>query len=159
MAKAIKKNEPDPRTVYADIIDLPHWQSPSRPHMSLYDRAAQFAPFAALTGYEDMVDEEARTVDRKIELDESAIEELNRKLNQLAGAVARGEHPPVSLTYFVPDPLKSGGAYETITEEVKSIDASRGTIVLMKTQGHAGRNVEIQIDELLDIHFSASYGD
>ena len=60
MTQGIGENEPDPRIIYADIIDLPHWQSPTRPHMSLHDRAAQFAPFAALTGYHEMVDEEAK---------------------------------------------------------------------------------------------------
>ena len=60
MTKGITGNEPDPRIIYADIIDLPHWQSPTRPHMSLHDRAAQFAPFAALTGYHEMVSEEAK---------------------------------------------------------------------------------------------------
>ena len=60
MTKGISGQEPDPRIIYADIIDMPHWQSPTRPHMSLHDRAAQFAPFAALTGYHEMVGEEAK---------------------------------------------------------------------------------------------------
>ncbi|SDB40394.1 hypothetical protein SAMN02910298_01981 [Pseudobutyrivibrio sp. YE44] len=60
MAKGITGKEKDPRIVYGDIIDLPHHQSTKHPHMSLYDRAAQFAPFAALTGYEEMISEEAR---------------------------------------------------------------------------------------------------
>lgn len=60
MTKGYRKNEPDPRIVYKDIIDMPHHQSLTHPHMSLYDRAAQFAPFAALTGYEDMINEEAQ---------------------------------------------------------------------------------------------------
>ena len=62
MAKGITGQEPDARIVYSDIIDMPHHQSETHPHMSLYDRAAQFAPFAALTGYEDMINEEARNV-------------------------------------------------------------------------------------------------
>ena len=66
MAKGITEKEPDPRIVYADIIDLPHHQSPTRPHMSLYDRAAQFAPFAALTGYDDMIVEEVRETDTRV---------------------------------------------------------------------------------------------
>ena len=77
MSRGIKDQKEDAREVYADIIDHPHWQSPTRPHMSLYDRAAQFSPFAALTGYDDMVTEEARTVDRKIELDESETARLS----------------------------------------------------------------------------------
>ena len=66
MAKGIINKEPDPRIVYADIIDLPHHQSTTHPHMSLYDRAAQFAPFAALTGYDDMITEEARKTNDSI---------------------------------------------------------------------------------------------
>ncbi len=66
MAKGIINKEPDPRIVYADIIDLPHHQSSTHPHMSLYDRAAQFAPFAALTGYDDMITEEARKTNDSI---------------------------------------------------------------------------------------------
>jgi len=60
LANRYRENEPDPRIVYKDIIDMPHHQSLTHPHMSLYDRAAQFAPFAALTGYEDMINEEAQ---------------------------------------------------------------------------------------------------
>lgn len=63
MTRGIKEKEPDPRIVYGDMIDHPHYQSPTRPHMSLHDRAAQFAPFAALSGYDDMVREKARIVD------------------------------------------------------------------------------------------------
>ena len=66
MTKGITEKEPDPRIVYADIIGLPHHQSPTRPHMSLYDRAAQFAPFAALTGYDDMIVEEVRETDTRV---------------------------------------------------------------------------------------------
>ncbi len=66
MAKGIINKEPDPRIVYADIIDLPHHQSSTHPHMSLYDRAAQFAPFAALTGYDDMITQEARKINDSI---------------------------------------------------------------------------------------------
>lgn len=65
MTNGITNKEPDPEIVYADIFHHPHWQSPTRPHMSLYDRAAQFAPFAALTGYEDMVSEEARKAEKE----------------------------------------------------------------------------------------------
>ena len=74
MAKGIKSNEPDARVVYADIIRLPHWQSPTRTPMSAYERVAQFSPFAALTGYEDMIDEEAREVGAWEPLSETALE-------------------------------------------------------------------------------------
>ena len=72
----------DPRTVYADIIGLPHHQSETRPHMSLHDRAAQFAPFAALVGFHDMVYEEQRQTDEQTQLTQNEIEELNFKLSQ-----------------------------------------------------------------------------
>ena len=111
MTKGITGKEPDPSIIYADIIDHPHWQSPTRPHMSLYDRAAQFAPFAALTGYDDMVSEEARLVDNKIELSEGEIELLNQKLNLLNDVIFDGVHPTVSITYFVPEKMKNGGKY------------------------------------------------
>ena len=83
MTKGITEREPDPREVYGDIIDHPHWESPTHPPMSLYDRAAQFAPFAALSGYDDMIGEEARLVDNRIELSEEETEELNRKLSRM----------------------------------------------------------------------------
>ena len=84
MEKGIQKKEPDPRIVYADIIDLPHHQSSTRPHMSLYDRAAQFSSYKALTGYEDMVAEEARVTEEKISLEEFELELLNQKLQLIA---------------------------------------------------------------------------
>ena len=74
MAKGIKNNEPDARLVYADIIALPHWQSPTRTPMSEYERAAQFSCFNALAGYEDMVGEEARVVDTQEELTETEMD-------------------------------------------------------------------------------------
>ena len=152
MTEGIKKNEPKAREVYADIIDHPRWQSPTRPHMSLYDRAAQFAPFAALTGYDDMVNEEARTVDQRIELDETTLEGLNQKLNLVNDVIRDGIHPTLSITYFVPDPLKAGGRYDTVTEEIRKIDVVRGKVVLMRTEGKAGLNVEIDINNILEIH-------
>ena len=151
MTEGIKKNEPKAREVYADIIDHPRWQSPTRPHMSLYDRAAQFAPFAALTGYDDMVNEEARTVDKRIELDETTLEGLNQKLNLVNDVIRDGIHPTLSITYFVPDPLKAGGRYDTVTEKIRKIDVVRGKVVLMRTEGKAGINVEIDINNILEI--------
>ena len=148
----IKKNEPDARTVYADIINLPHWQSPTRPHMSLYDRAAQFAPFAALTGYDDMVNEEARIVDNKIELDDEAIENLNMKLGLISDAIDNGEKPSVSIICFVPDPLKAGGRYETVTERIRKIDAIDQKIILEKKTGVADMYATIDIKDVLEIH-------
>ena len=151
MAKGITGKEPDPREVYADIIGHPHWVSPTHPPMSLYDRAAQFSPYAALVGYEDMISEEARSVDSKIELGEEELEELNRKLYIISGAIQRGSHPSVTVTYFVPDPLKPGGTYETITENVRRVDAADGMIQLERKATRAGSYMEIRIEDILVI--------
>ena len=152
MTKGITEKEPDPRTVYADIIDLPHHQSPTRPHMSLYDRAAQFAPFAALTGYDDMVNEEARYVDQQIEQDEASLELLNQKLTLIADVIEDGMKPTVSITYFEPDTMKAGGKYVTVTEKIKKIAPVARKVILMKTMGPAGMNATIDIGRITEIH-------
>lgn len=151
MAKGITKKEPDPRIIYADIIDLPHWQSPARPRMSLYDRAAQFAPFSALAGYEDLVNEEARVVDEKIELGEKDKELLNQKLNLIADAIEDGERPTVAITYFIPDPIKAGGKYKTVTETIKKTDILKRCLILEKTVGVAGIHAEIPFEDILEL--------
>lgn len=110
------------KKVYADIIDLPHHQSASRPHMSLHDRAAQFAPFAALSGYDDMVTETARLTDTEIELSDSEIDIINGIITEISALIENGAHPTVSVTYFIPDPHKHGGRYETFKGIVKRVD-------------------------------------
>ena len=114
--------EDNARKVYADIIDLPHHQSTARKHMSLYDRAAQFASYKALSGYEDMVIEEARSVDSEIELSENEISIINAVIGEISERTADGDHPTVSITYFKPDHHKKGGSYETLTGIVKRFD-------------------------------------
>lgn len=106
---------------YDDIINLPHHQSTERAHMSLHDRAAQFAPFAALTGYDEAIEETARVTDAKIVLDESSVEKINEKLYEISQHLA--EKWTVSITYFRPDALKKGGAYLIDCGTVKKIDA------------------------------------
>ena len=103
-------NNDNPKKVYADIIDLPHHQSAKRKQMSLYDRAAQFAPFSALSGYDDMVREESRLTDEKEELSEHETELLNRKLGLINDAVDDGYTPEITVICFTPDKLKAGGA-------------------------------------------------
>lgn len=125
---------------YEDIIDLPHHQSITRPHMSNYDRAAQFSPFAALTGHDEAIEETARLTDRKIELDEYTKEDLNKKL-QIIGDTLKTE---VTITYFQPDEKKSGGAYLTITGCVKRIDVYEQTVVFKD-------KTAIPIDQISDI--------
>jgi len=111
---------------YDDIIDLPHPTSQNHPRMSLHDRAAQFSPFAALTGHHAAIAETGRLTDRRIELDESEIARVDAELQHLQELLP--DRPTVSITYFVPDERKSGGSYRTITSEVKRIDAVAGVI-------------------------------
>ena len=151
MANGINGSGPDPRDIYADIIDHPHWVSPAHPPMSLYDRAAQFSPYAALVGYEDMISEEARTVDNRIELGEEALEELNQRLNLISKMITQGSHPEIMVTYFIPDPLKSGGIYETLSERVRRVDAANGIIQLARKVTMAGSYLEIRIEDILNI--------
>ena len=129
------KNE-DPKIVYADIIGLPHHQAPDRNHMSLYDRAAQFAPFAALVGYDEMVREEARLTGSQIELSDTDMDVLNRKLGVIIDAVEHKQFPEVSFTYFMPDARKEGGEYEEVTGFVRKIDTVDGLIHLGNEDGH-----------------------
>ena len=98
---------------YGDILNLPHHQSKVHPQMSIYDRAAQFSPFAALTGHEAAIKETARLTEEQVELDEDKQEELNEKLQTLIAYAT--EHPTVSVTYFKPDDKKTGGEYVTAT--------------------------------------------
>ena len=117
--------------------------------MSLYDRAAQFSPFAALSGYEDMVSEEARVVDNKKDLSENEKEQLNQKLNALQSKLMDGMSPSVSITYFLPDPLKDGGSYETVTGTVKKIDGIAKQIILTRAAVHG--NLAINLEDILEI--------
>ena len=151
MTKGGNGKEPDPREVYADIIGHPHWVSPKHPPMSLYDRAAQFAPFAALAGYEDMIGEEARLVDNRIELPQEELEDLNRKLNRISEKISSGTRPELTVTYFVPDPMKPGGVYETITEKARRVDAVSGILQLDRKATAAGSYMEIRIEDILEI--------
>ena len=115
-------------TDYNDIIRLPHHVSQNHPQMSLRDRAAQFAPFAALTGYESAVGETARLTSERRELDPQEAEELNRRLTELAARLP--DHPEVTVEYFVPDERKSGGAYVTVTGRVRHISVAEKTLVM-----------------------------
>lgn len=129
---------------YDDII---HMERPvSRHHlpMPLENRAAQFAPFAALTGYDDAVDEAARITGRKIELSEEMKSELDMKLLEISSHIA--EKPEVSVTYFVPDLLKDGGKYETITGIVHKINMIERKILLENIGA-------ISIDDILELGY------
>ena len=151
MTKGIKSNEPDARVVYADIIRLPHWQSPTRTPMSAYERAAQFSSFNALEGYEDMVGEEARVVDTQEELTETEMEILNQKINLIADVIEDGHHPILTFTYFLNDSMKQGGSYVTMTERVRKIDAIGKKIQLFRTVGANKSYMELEMDKIKDI--------
>ncbi len=110
---------------YDDIFDLPHHVSERHPQMSMYNRAAQFAPFAALTGHNAAITEAARLTEAEQELSESDAEVLNRKLAYLQSL---DEKPTISVTYFVPDDKKEGGSYHTATGIVKSVEPDKGVL-------------------------------
>jgi len=113
---------------YEDIVNLPPHISKKHPQPSMMDRAARFAPFAAITGYEEMVLEEARVTEERVDLDEGALSLLNEKLNMIQEFL--DEEPEVTITYFEPDKKKSGGAYITITGIVKRIDEYEHLVIM-----------------------------
>lgn len=112
---------------YDDIINLPHHVSDSRPQMSRASRAAQFSPFAALTGYDAAVSETARLTDEKLEPDEDTKAKINLCLQIIIDHI--DEHPTVSITYFKPDERKSGGAYITQNCVVRRIDEYERVVI------------------------------
>ncbi len=138
---------------YDDIINLPHHVSQKHPRMSMLNRAAQFSPFAALTGYEAAIQESARLTERKIELGEDAKAELSEKLRYLRDIETA--HPIVTLIYFIPDARKDGGEYTSLTAQMKRIDEFSRMVLLMD-----GRS--IPIDDILDVdckEFTLEEGD
>ena len=115
---------------YDDILHLPHHVSPTRPRMTMAERAAQFSPFAALTGHDEAIRETGRVTVGKIELGEDEKAELDQKQRLLLAALERGEQPPVTVTYFQPDQRKEGGEYRTAAGAVKKIDEATGRLYL-----------------------------
>ena len=134
---------------YDDMLDFPHYQSSTRPHMSMANRAAQFSPFAALTGYEDEVMETARLTDEKIELSDTEKERLDRKLRFLSDHL--DERPTVCITHFVPDMKKTGGAYRTDTGVIKKID-SVGQKVIFYAANKISDGRSICIDMIAEVN-------
>ncbi len=127
---------------YDDIINLPHHVSAVRPHMPMQDRAAQFQPFRALTGYEDAVRETARLTEEKPQLTEEEKAILDARLQKLADKIAG--QPRVTLTYFQPDKKKAGGEYVATTGKLKKINDFEGVLIL--TDGE-----RIFMEDILDI--------
>lgn len=113
---------------YEDIINLPHHQSENRPRMSLYDRAAQFAPFAAVTAHRDVIRETERLTESKISLEESDAALINERLLFISENIA--VRPFVRVTYFASDEKKSGGAYITAQNRAKKLDSVGRKLIL-----------------------------
>ena len=127
---------------YEDIIHLQHPTSANHPQMPIEDRAAQFSPFAALTGHEAAIKETARLTEEQVELDEDKQEELNEKLQTLIAYAT--EHPTVSVTYFKPDDKKTGGEYVTATGIFQKFRDYERTIVLED-------GTDIECDRIVEI--------
>lgn len=128
MSIRMMKNSGSDQHRYDDMINLPHPVSTVHPQMDRADRAAQFSPFAALTGYEDALGETGRLTDGKMDLEEDAKEILDERLRII---LELSEDPPeVMITYFIPDKRKAGGAYASVRGQVKKIDRYAQTIVM-----------------------------
>lgn len=127
---------------YDDIINLEHPTSKNHPRMSMTSRAAQFAPFSALTGYEDNVKETARLTDEKIEIDDGLKEMLNTKLLIIENNLYND--PIITLTYFIPDKKKNGGKYISSDIHIKKIDKVELKIITKE-------NIIIDIDNIINI--------
>ena len=132
---------------YEDIINLPHHVSKKYPQMSLEARSAQFAPFAALTGYDAAVKETARLTSEKIEIDEDLKIIIDEKIQEIKRNLSLNINQNVSITYFVPDERKSGGRYISKEGSVKKIDEYRQVIILEdKTEISVDKIIEIIVD-------------
>ena len=127
---------------YKDIINMPHHVSKNRPQMSMRDRAAQFAPFAALTGYDDAVKETARQTSKRIELLDEQVAIINEKILLLIELIK--DNPKIFITYFAPDKKKDGGIYITINGTVKKIDEYNKLIIMQD-------GITIKMDDIFDI--------
>ena len=129
---------------YDEIMELPHHVSTTRPQMPMSDRAAQFAPFAALTGYDSAIKETGRLTDERIELDEEALTALDRKYQLLIEAL--DDAPEVTIIYFQPDERKAGGQYVSATGTVKKVDTFGRRILLQD-------GTSIPLDSVYDLRF------
>lgn len=127
---------------YSDMLDMPHHVSNRHPRMSMDARAAQFAPFAALSGYGEAVDETVRRTDSKIDIDDGLKEVLNSRLLIIKDNIRN--KPIVEFTYFIPDKKKSGGMYKTISGKVRKIDDYKHIVIM-------DDKLEIPIDDIINI--------
>ena len=113
---------------YTDILNLPHPTSKKHPRMTRTARAAQFAPFAALTGYNEAIKETSRLTDEQLDLDDTEKDQLNEKLQLLRQNLPR--QLPITITFFIPDTKKAGGSYQTITGPVKKIQEYERRLIM-----------------------------
>ena len=141
--RGISRLEDIRHNMYEDIINLPHHISTKHPPMSSYDRAAQFASFAALRGHSDAIDETARLTDYKIELDEYEVDIINQKLIEIE---QDNDKKLIKVTYYVPDEKKTGGAYITTTGLLKKIDSYKHCLIMDDSRC-------INIDDIIHIDF------
>ena len=127
---------------YDDIINLPHHVSVKHPRLSKEQRAAQFAPFAALTGYGDAIKETARITEDRIEIDEEEKKKIDNKIIELKSKI--NDKPKVTITFFIPDIKKSGGEYVTIIGNLRRIDEYNKLLILEDKK-------KILIEEIIEI--------
>ena len=135
---------------YEDILHLPHPTSKNHPRMSIQERAAQFSPFAALTGHAAAIAETARLTDRKIELDEDTRAELDRRQAVLLEQIS--ERPEVTVTWFAPDERKEGGTYVTTTGRLKKLDEIQRVLVLAD-------GTKVQMDDVISLESNSIWGE
>lgn len=128
---------------YDDILYLDRPVSKNHKQMSVYERSAQFAPFAALTGYDESINEAGRKVDLRVELGYDKIEEISRSLSIIDQNIT--SHPTVKITYFKKDKLKNGGKYLEVIERTKKIDSFKKSIILFD-------GTTIPFEDIIDIN-------
>ena len=133
---------------YDDIIDLPHHVSKTRKPMRLYNRAAQFAPFAALTGYDDAIEETARLTETKVELSDELKNDLNQKINFIKNNIK--VHPEITIKYFVRDNKKSGGIYKSLTSIIKKVDDFNKCLIFAD-------NTNVYFDDIISITWQSDF--
>lgn len=125
---------------YEEIINLPHHQSDKRPHMSNYERAAQFSPFAALTGFDDEINEAARLTDCRPQLTEDQLNSLDEAIQRISDL----DKPLIAVTFFVPDVNKSGGSYRVYTGTLRFLDLGEGKLKFTD-------DTAIPLDDVVDV--------
>lgn len=144
----MKKDQKKGRGVedfYEDIIHLPHYEPKNHKRMSLYKRAAQFAPFSALTGYGDSITEASRYTQKNIDLSEDASDQMDRRIIHLQEEIEKGMEPEISMVCFIPDDKKDGGTFVEIKGRLKKIDTFEKDLILQDGQRILIRNI-VDID-------------